>query len=165
MYEKNKFIITTEFNKKRLDAFLALQYPDYSRTYFQKLIKEGFVLLNSKATNSGQKLKIGDEVLVELKDFNVLTQIKPENIELDIGMVKDDIKKKKKVHAIVLMENILTSTIELSGENPNKKEKIKALYKEIKIARFPGNLYAGRSHLPSVLDRIGCIIKRPAVSA
>ncbi|OGS22925.1 MAG: hypothetical protein A2252_07550 [Elusimicrobia bacterium RIFOXYA2_FULL_39_19] len=35
---------------KRIDAYLAGIFPDYSRNYFQKLIKDGLVLLNGKKT-------------------------------------------------------------------------------------------------------------------
>ena len=43
-------LVTDEMIQHRLDRLLTLQYPAYSRTYFQYLIEAGFVLVNGHAS-------------------------------------------------------------------------------------------------------------------
>ncbi|MCP3659237.1 MAG: RluA family pseudouridine synthase [Bacteroidetes bacterium] len=76
---------------KRLDTYLKEKYPDYSRSYFKKLIQEKLVLVNSTPRNAGYKVKPDDRVTVDFKDFGVLTKIEPENIFLDIIYEDEDL--------------------------------------------------------------------------
>lgn len=67
----------------RLDKYLSLRFPDYSRTYFQSLIDEKLVLVNSELVKKANKLENGDEIEIEF----ALTQevsVEPEPIALDI---------------------------------------------------------------------------------
>ena len=43
---KETFEVTGEYEEERLDKFLAAIYPEQSRSFFQKLIKDGLVLVN-----------------------------------------------------------------------------------------------------------------------
>lgn len=72
----------------RLDKLLTSHYPGYSRTYFQYLIENGFVVVNGKMLKKKDKLKKGDEVEV---CFQLTPEIslEPENISLDI-VFEDD---------------------------------------------------------------------------
>ncbi|MCF7792071.1 MAG: RluA family pseudouridine synthase [Victivallales bacterium] len=45
---RNKIMVPESCELKRLDAFLSSEFKEYSRTYIQKLIKNGFVAVNSK---------------------------------------------------------------------------------------------------------------------
>lgn len=55
--------IGQENNAKRLDIFLATEFPLYSRTFFKKLIEESAVMVNKKSiTKSGYILKTDDIV-------------------------------------------------------------------------------------------------------
>lgn len=67
----------------RLDAFLASQIQDWSRSRLQKLIEDGDALVNGKTSKSSYKLREGDEIEVELirPDYETFT---PENIPLNI---------------------------------------------------------------------------------
>src|SRR3569832_972366 len=67
----------------RLDRLLTLQFPTYSRTYFQYLIDQGFVLVNGLPLKKKDKPKAGDEIEI---CFQLTPEIslEPENIPLDI---------------------------------------------------------------------------------
>ncbi len=74
----------------RLDKWLSLKFPTYSRTYFQSLIEDGNVLINDKPCKKREKIKPGDEVEVCF----VLTpelSLEPENIPLDILYEDEDL--------------------------------------------------------------------------
>jgi 23S rRNA pseudouridine1911/1915/1917 synthase len=60
-----KYAVPEHEAGERLDAWLAQQDPDRSRTAFQKLIKEGGVLVNGKKAKAHFVVKGGDVVEVE----------------------------------------------------------------------------------------------------
>lgn len=68
---------------KRLDAFLASQIEDWSRARLQRLIENQDVLVNGKAAKASYKLRLDDEVEVELVS-EPADRFVPENIPLDI---------------------------------------------------------------------------------
>ena len=72
----------------RLDKFLTQKYPGYSRTYFQYLIENGFVLVNGKQLKKKDEAQTDDEIEV---CFQLTPEIslEPENIPLDI-LFEDD---------------------------------------------------------------------------
>lgn len=70
-------------DRDRLDKYLFVLYPEYSRTYFQKLIEEGFVLLNGKAVKKRTKLLKGDTITLTFKKPEEIS-LNPENIPLKI---------------------------------------------------------------------------------
>jgi len=76
-------IITKEDLNTRLDKLLVRHYPEHSRTYFQYLIDQDYVLLNGHPVKKQHKVRPGDEIEVE---FHLTPQldVKPENIPLDI---------------------------------------------------------------------------------
>ena len=51
---------------ERVDRYLAEELPDQSRSYIQKLIKEGLVLVNQKPVKSGFRLSAGDVIELDL---------------------------------------------------------------------------------------------------
>lgn len=73
---------------KRLDVILTERYPHFSRTYFQKLIHEGLVLLNGQQVKKRIKPEEGDEIEVEFA-LTPETNLQPEEIPLDI-LLEDD---------------------------------------------------------------------------
>lgn len=83
-----------EYEGERLDKYLSIVFSDTgalsSRSFFQKLIKEGHVLVNDAAQKSNYRLKAEDLISVEIPDA-VETQILPENIPLDILYEDDDL--------------------------------------------------------------------------
>lgn len=80
---KHSFLITPEMEGIRIDLSLSKDCPDYSRSYLQKLIKEGFVEVNQKPVKSNYKVLAGDTIELEIPDL-VVPQIRAEHMELDI---------------------------------------------------------------------------------
>jgi 23S rRNA pseudouridine1911/1915/1917 synthase len=81
--ELDSFFITSDQTGQRIDKLLSEHYPAFSRTYFQRLIEEGFVLLNGQSVKKRIVPEIGDEIEVcfQLTPESALT---PENIPLEI---------------------------------------------------------------------------------
>ena len=73
---------------ERLDKFLSAMLPDQSRSYLQKIIKDGNVLVNGEPKKSSYRLEYGDEVTADLPELKS-PDIEPENIPLDI-LYEDD---------------------------------------------------------------------------
>ncbi len=68
----------------RLDRFLNEQEPALTRSFVQKLIKEGHVFVNGKkALRPGQGLKEGDEIIVSMPSMKEIGLL-AEDIPLDI---------------------------------------------------------------------------------
>lgn len=59
-----KYTVPEHEAGERLDAWLAQQFPDTSRSAFQKRIKDGGILVNGKAAKAHYALKPQDEVAV-----------------------------------------------------------------------------------------------------
>ncbi len=79
------FHIQTEHKGKRLDRFLIGATEDVSRTYLQKLIREGMVTVNDKvSTQPSRTLRVGDEVCITFPESQPLETVQPEDIPLDI---------------------------------------------------------------------------------
>jgi len=67
----------------RLDRFVSQQQPQLSRTYAQKLISEGYIIVNGKAAKPGLKLENGDAVSISMPPPEP-DHIEAEDIPLDI---------------------------------------------------------------------------------
>ncbi|MCL2706788.1 MAG: RluA family pseudouridine synthase, partial [Dehalococcoidia bacterium] len=57
-------LLTADSAGLRLDLFIAHHMPELSRSFIQRMIVDGYVLLGSKPARAGQKLKQGDCVSV-----------------------------------------------------------------------------------------------------
>ena len=84
------FEVMEEQEGERLDKFLSIIYPDTSRSFFQKLIKDNGVLVNDKAEKASYRMSFEDIVTIHFPDA-VETTIEPENIPLDILYEDDDL--------------------------------------------------------------------------
>lgn len=86
------YIFTPEDAQKnlRIDKFLAEQLPDQSRSYLQKLLKDGKVSVNDKTVKANYKVQLSDVIRFELPDPEV-PDILPEDIPLDILYEDDDV--------------------------------------------------------------------------
>jgi 23S rRNA pseudouridine1911/1915/1917 synthase len=71
------------FFKVRLDAFLASQNNEFSRSYFGSLCEQGLVLVNGKLQGKSYKINKNDQIKVSLISKQT-TSVEPENIPLDI---------------------------------------------------------------------------------
>lgn len=61
--------ISNEDKNKRLDIFLKEKYPDFSRSFIQKQIKEGKIKVNEKLSSVHRFLKEGDNIEIEIEDI------------------------------------------------------------------------------------------------
>jgi len=76
-------LVSEEMEGTRIDSLLTGAYPDYSRTYFQKLIEQGFVLLNGEPVKKRVAPEEGDEIEVCFQ-YTHETAAQAENIPLEI---------------------------------------------------------------------------------
>ncbi len=67
----------------RIDRFLSEQLQEHSRSYIQKLIKDGRVSIEGKAVKSNYKITGSEEIALLIPD-QVIPDILPEDIPLDI---------------------------------------------------------------------------------
>ncbi|MCR5640484.1 MAG: RluA family pseudouridine synthase [Lachnospiraceae bacterium] len=81
--EQFDFQITPEQEGTRVDRFLTEQIPEHTRSFFQKLLSDGAVLLGEKAIKANYKLRAGDMIHLAIPDPVELTVL-PEDIPLDI---------------------------------------------------------------------------------
>ena len=79
-----------ENQQMRLDKYLAEQFPEQTRSYLQKLIKESQVLVNGKTVKSGYQLSKGDEVSVTIPEPKEL-DVEPQKMDLDIVYEDEDV--------------------------------------------------------------------------
>ena len=82
--------LTADRSGERIDRFLSDDLENLSRSYIQKLLKDGGVLVNGKAVKPNYKLNTEDEILVQIPDPQT-PDILPEDIPLDILYEDDDI--------------------------------------------------------------------------
>lgn len=79
----DKLIVESEFVSTRIDLYLFKKIGTKSRSYFQKLIEDGNVLVNGKSVKSSYKLALNDEVsykLFEEKPLEIIESDIPINI-------------------------------------------------------------------------------------
>jgi 23S rRNA pseudouridine1911/1915/1917 synthase len=67
----------------RLDQYLVLQFPDFSRSIVQKAIESGGVTVNGVPKRASYKTRIGDQVTIQLPEPE-RPDPAPENIPLEI---------------------------------------------------------------------------------
>ena len=75
---------------ERLDKVLSEIYPDFSRSFFQKLIKNKQIQVNGAVQKASYPVHTEDLIRVTIPDA-VETTIEPENIPLDIVYEDDDL--------------------------------------------------------------------------
>ncbi len=86
---------------ERLDAFLASYVEGWSRARLQRLIEEADVLVNGHTVKSSYKLRLNDEIEVELTP-PPSSSFSPENIPLDIVYEDDELIVVNKPAGIVV---------------------------------------------------------------
>ena len=78
-----EFIIKQKSDKLRIDVFLSRQGIGLSRSYIQKLIEGGKILVNDRPAKPSYKLNLEDKVTLDIPPPQKL-EVTPENIPLDI---------------------------------------------------------------------------------
>lgn len=75
---------------QRIDKYLSEQMEELSRSYLQKLLKDGNVKVNGKAVKSNYKISAGDQICMEIPEATEL-EIEAEPMDLDILYEDQDI--------------------------------------------------------------------------
>ena len=99
--QKYYYTVMEEQEGMRLDQFLAGELKEHSRSYIQKLIKEGRVTVGDKKEKPGCRLKVEDSVVIcvpPLKELEVL----PEKMDLDIIYEDEDVVVVNKARGMVV---------------------------------------------------------------
>ena len=81
--------VSDEETGERIDSFLSGK-TDFTRTRIQQLIKDKNITVNGKPTKSSYKIEENDEIAIEVPEVET-TEIKPENIKIDIVYEDSDI--------------------------------------------------------------------------
>lgn len=100
MLPKEVIRLVADSSGERLDRYLGSHLPEYSRTYFQKLISEGQVTVNGWAAKAGQRLSAGEQIVVTGPPTppSLLT---PEPIPLEVIYQDDDLLVLNKLAGMV----------------------------------------------------------------
>lgn len=84
------FEVTPEMEDERIDKCISNYMDTLSRTYIQKIIKDGNVFANDNIVKANYKVKVDDNIRFIIPD-SVEPEIKAENIPLDIIYEDKDI--------------------------------------------------------------------------
>ena len=77
------FFITADYENQRIDAIVASQMPELSRTRATELVRDGLVLINGEVKKAKYKPQIGDEITVTVPAAQEL-EIIAEDLNLEI---------------------------------------------------------------------------------
>lgn len=80
---RQHFLVPEEQEDIRIDRYLAETCENLSRSYIQKLLKDGEVLVDGKAVKASYKVCSGDQVIVDIPEA-VEPEILAEDMDLDI---------------------------------------------------------------------------------
>ncbi len=120
--------VDQELQKQRLDQVVMDRLlSDQSRSYIQKLIKEGYCLVNGEKVKSGYALKVGDHITIDEPEPQSL-DLEAVDLKLDIVYEDDDLLVINKpqglvvhpastVHEPTLVHGLLHQVDELSTIN------------------------------------------------
>ena len=86
----SNWLVDLEYDNIRIDRFISERMEDVSRSYIQKLIKDGLVTADSKPVKANYKVKAGEIIEISIPD-PVSLDIEPQNIPLDILYEDDDV--------------------------------------------------------------------------
>ena len=78
-----EFTLRSRVEGNRIDSYLATRFPDYSRTFIQKLIESGKITVNGRPIKASYSPSGGDYVECRVPVVQK-EEIPPENIPLDI---------------------------------------------------------------------------------
>jgi 23S rRNA pseudouridine1911/1915/1917 synthase len=82
-----EFVVKARMVGKRIDAYLASRYPDYSRSVIQKVIDAGAVLINGQPAKASYKVRLDDRICIWLPE---LADDAPLAEDIPITVVYDD---------------------------------------------------------------------------
>lgn len=86
----NNWIVEDKFDNIRIDRYISEHMENVSRSYIQKLIKDGMVTANSKPVKANYKVQHGECIEINLPE-PVSLDIEAQNIPLDILYEDEDV--------------------------------------------------------------------------
>ncbi|SMG27703.1 23S rRNA pseudouridine1911/1915/1917 synthase [Marivirga sericea] len=84
LFEHHQIKVDPKQELLRIDKFLMDRLPNVTRNKVQKAIKDGFVQVNGEAIKPNYKIHPNDTIRIALPEPPRDTEVKPENIPLDI---------------------------------------------------------------------------------
>jgi 23S rRNA pseudouridine1911/1915/1917 synthase len=93
--------VEREHSGLRLDRFLAVALPTFSRARLQTLIRDGFVTLNGKKPRTRDPVRTGDSVQLEEPEIEKV-EAQPEQMSLEILFEDDDLLVLNKPAGLVM---------------------------------------------------------------
>lgn len=85
-----EYELTADESGERIDKFLSRNCENLSRSYIQKLLKDGNIIVNKLAVKANYKIESGDVIHIRIPESEPL-DILPEDIPLDILYEDSDI--------------------------------------------------------------------------
>lgn len=85
-----QFTVSEAYQGLRIDRYLTELLQEQSRSYLQKLLKSGYVLVDGVEVRSNYKVSAGELVILEIPPA-VKPEIEPETMDLDIVYEDQDI--------------------------------------------------------------------------
>ncbi len=96
-----EYVVVATDELSRIDKFVTVLFPQYSRTLVQKIIKGDAILVNGNAIKANYVVKVGD--LIQITEVPILEMdLKPEAIPLDIVYEDDDVLVVNKPQGMVV---------------------------------------------------------------
>lgn len=86
----NIFIVDESTDQIRIDKYLKELLPDQSRSFIQKLLKDGHILVNNSIIKPNYKVKADDRIQIDIPE-PIEANIEAENIPLDIIYEDNDV--------------------------------------------------------------------------
>lgn len=85
------FVVEEHQNSQRIDSFIAQQFPNYSRSFLQKLFKKNAITVNKKSTKPGYKIKHQDHITITFPSQTETVDIEvPDDLHIDIIAKEND---------------------------------------------------------------------------
>lgn len=97
-----KLLVSQKDHGLRLDKFLVNKFPEFSRIWLQKLIKEGEIKVNNKKVKPSYILKIKDEIIINFKKPPEISLEPDSKIKIDIIYEDKDILVANKPAGLVV---------------------------------------------------------------
>lgn len=91
LFEHHQIKVDPKQDLLRIDKFLMDRLPNVTRNKVQKAIKDGFVQVNGETIKSNYKIHPNDNIRIALPEPPRDTEVKPENIPLDIVYEDSDL--------------------------------------------------------------------------
>ncbi|MDE3143000.1 MAG: RluA family pseudouridine synthase [Bacteroidota bacterium] len=91
LYERKEFVIAKGQEPMRIDKWLQQSIEGATRNKIQKAIESGFLTVNGKIVKSNYRTKPGDEIILLNLINPEYTELKPEDIPLNIVYEDDDV--------------------------------------------------------------------------